>query len=308
MCVKPQTPAEAETYRIIERTTARLQAGETTPHIYLERGRAYKQVAHLEEAIADLTCALEGRPSLALEDRALAFNLRGMAYRRLGQYAQAIADTSRSVELQPTYAPYWADRGWARTCGGLAEQALPDFARCIELHPYFLAYIYRGITHFVMGNYPAALADYDQVIQLYPGDIAFNSYLNRAILRLMVHGDTRGAEADLDIAIERNPDAIHPSPRPYTYRGLARALEGRTVEALADLETGQQLGDDLMIHLARGYIHYCNGEEQALQRELACFIHHSQQMGWDMGANLQAAAGFIRNPVSAIPRLIPLIA
>ncbi len=308
MCVKPQTAAEAATFNSIEELTARLTAGETTSQVYLARGRAYKQVAYLTEAIDDLTAALETAPPLAIEDQALAYNLRGLAYRRLAQYPAGIADTSRAVELQPDYAPLWADRGWAHTCGGFPEQGLADFAHSLELYPYFLTYIYRGITHFVMGNYQASLADYDRVIELYPQEIAFNSYLNRAILRLMIHGDTRGAKADLDIAIQRNPDAIRPSPRPHTYRGLVHALEGRTAEALADLETGAHLGDDLAIPLVRGYIHHKIGEPQAMSREVRNFLDCSQEQGMTVDHSLQIVASFMANPVSALPSLLPLVA
>jgi tetratricopeptide (TPR) repeat protein len=308
MCVKPHTPAEAETFHRIEELTARLEAGETAAQIYLERGRAYKQVAHLAEAIDDLTHALDARPPLSLDEQAMAYNLRGLAHRRLAHYTSAIADLTRSVELRPDHAPFWADRGWAYTCGGLPEQALPDFARCFKLHPYFLGFIYRGLTYFLLGNYRAALADYDRVIELYPNEIAFNSYLNRAILRLLVHQDAAEAEADLNIAVQRTPDAIRPDPRPHAYRGLARALQGRLAEAWADLEAGQALGDDLMIPLARGYIHHRRGEPQAMQDEMITFLRQSRTEGMTTEHSLHIVARFMENPVSVIPDLLPLVA
>lgn len=308
MCVKPHTVAEAETLHSLEELTARLQAGETTAQVYLERGRAYKQIAQLDDAIHDLTHALKADPPLTLDEQAMAYNLRGLAHRRLAQYTTAIADLTRSVELRPDHAPLWADRGWAYTCGGLPEQALPDFARCLALHPYFLAFIYRGLTYFIMGNHPAALADYDRVIELYPNEIAFNAYLNRAILRLLVHQDTYGAEADLNIAVQRNPDAIRPGPRPHAYRGLTRALQGRLTEALADLDAGQVLGDDLMLPLARGYVFHRQGQLQGVQAEMLSFLRHSQAQGITAHTGLRIAARFIENPVSVIPELLPLVA
>ncbi|GAB4579340.1 MAG: hypothetical protein Fur0022_20780 [Anaerolineales bacterium] len=308
MCVKPHSNSETATLRSIEMLTTRIAGGAPTSQDYLERGRAYKQVARLHEAIADLTRALETAPPLPLEDQAMAYNLRGMAYRRLGNYPAAIADTTRSVELNPGLASLWADRGWALTCGGQPKQAMRDFAHAIELYPYFLAYIYRGVAHFIMGNYPAALADYDRVIELYPTQIAYNSYLNRAILRLLVHGDTHGAEADLDVAIARNPDAIKPSPRPYAYRGLVRALQGRAAEALADLAVGEHLGNDLMTPLARGYARCRQGESQAMREEVTRFLDNARAEGLTVEYGLQIAGRFMTNPLSAIPSLLPLVA
>lgn len=308
MCVKPHTVAEAETFHTIDDLTRRMLAGETTAQVYLERGRAHKQIAQLDDAIHDLTHALEGHPPLTLEEQAMAYNLRGLAHRRLAHYTTAIADLTRSVELRPDYAPLWADRGWAYTCGGLPEQALPDFARCFALHPYFLGFIYRGLTYFILGNYSAALADYDRVIELYPDEIAFNAYMNRAILRLLVHQDTYGAEADLNIAVERNPDAIRPSPRPHAYRGLTRALQGRLAEALADLETGQALGEDLMLPLARGYVYHRLGQFRAVQGELLGFLRQARAQGLSDHHGLRVVARFMENPVAIIPELLPLVA
>ncbi len=308
MCVRPNSNSETETLNSIEVLTTRIVTGQPTSQDYLERGRAYKQVARLHEAIADLTHALETAPLLAVEDQAMAYNLRGMAYRRVGDFPAAIADTTRSVALNPGLASLWADRGWALTCGGQPEQAMSDFAHALELYPYFLAYIYRGVAHFILGNYPAALADYDHVIELYPNEIAYNSYLNRAILRLLVHGDTDGAEADLNVAIARNPDAIKPGPRPYIYRGLVRAMQGRPVEALADLATGEHLGGDLMTPLARGYARSRHGEPHAMKEEMLRFMEKARTHGLATDYGLQIAGRFMNNPISAIPGLLPLVA
>jgi len=308
MCVKPHTSAEAETYHSIEHLTGRIDAGETSAQVYFQRGRAYKQIAYLSEAIADLTRALEGAPQLSREDQAIAYDLRGMAHRRLGNFSDAISDGTRALQLDPNQAPFWADRGWAYSAFGQMDLAMADFEHCLDLHPYFLAFIYRGMTHFVMGNHQAALDDYNQVIDLYPNDIAFNSYLNRAILRLLVHRDCSGAEADLNVAVVRNPDAVKPSPRPHAYRGLVRALQGRMDEALADLEAGQAFGNDLMFPLARGYVLQQRGNSVAVQEEMMEFMHQSSENGMEVGYSLRILSGFLENPLSVIPQLIPLVA
>ncbi len=308
MCVKPQSPEEAQTLARIEQLTAVIAAGGGTGWVYLSRGQAHTQVARMNEAVVDLTCALLANPPLPEGARSTAYNLRGIVYRRLGQFAEAIADATSSLELRPDYAPFWADRGWAYTGNAQPERALCDFARSLELYPYFLAYVYRGAVHFGLGNFAAALADYDQVIELYGEQIAFNSYMNRGIIRLVLNQDYRGAAADLDIAVQRLPGAFQPSSRPHAYRGLVRALQGRHAEALADLEAGQAQGSDPMIPLVRGLIFLDQRDQQALRHELVRFVIQESETGRTASQSLSLAARFLDRPVSVIPELMPLLA
>ncbi len=307
MCVKPRSPAELECFAKIEMLTSQLDT-ETTSHLYLERAHQYKQVVHLNEAIADLTVALETEPPLSSDEQAEAYNLRGICYRRLARFTESIADASASLKLRPNFASYWADRGWAYTCGGLPEQGLKDLERSLALEPYFLAMIYCGLTHFVLGDYQAALADYDQVITLYGQNIAFSSFLNRALLRLMLQFDPSEIEADLDVAAQRVHDSFQPNGRPYAYRALVKAMQGRLAEAEADLHESEHLGGDAVVPLVRGWIDQHHSQPAALRTEIANFVFEiCPVIGLSTESGLQVAARFLADPASALPTLMPLM-
>lgn len=308
MCVKPNSTAEAETIAKIQAISQSMAHGELGATLFFERGRARKQVKQLEEAVHDLTHALESHPPLAEREQAIAYNLRGICYRRLERYPEALADADRSLELRPEYSPFWADRGWAYVCAGQAERGIEDLNRALELHPYFLAFVYRGAAYFDLGDFTAALADYDRVIELYPANLSYSPYLNRGILRLIQGYTPAQAEADFDISVERLPDAVTPNPRPYAYRGLVRAMQGRYGEALADLHLAEKQGPDPMIPLARSLVYERENNPHGVKDELLALtkLAHSHQR--PVGPLLQAAARFFTQPVSIIPGLTPLVA
>jgi tetratricopeptide (TPR) repeat protein len=308
MCVKPRSQNELDCFAKIETLTARIEAGEEISTLYLARAHQYKQVAHLDEAIADLTHSLAIDPPLTVEEMADAYNLRGIAYRRQARFTESIVDATTSIKLMPERASYWADRGWACVCGGLAEQGMADLNHALEMEPYFLALIYRGIAHFTQGHYNAALADYDQVISLYGNNIAYNSFLNRGVLRLMMDFDLAAIEADFDVSVQRIYDSFTPNGRPFAYRALVRAMRGHLPEAEADLHEAEHLGGDPILPLVRGWIGKSNNQPAALRSEIANFVFEiCPVIGLSTDRGLQLAARFIENPGSALPSFMPLM-
>jgi len=308
MCVKPNSTAEAHTLEQIHAISQSMAAGELSADLFFARGRARKQVKQLEEAVHDLTHALESHPPLAEREQAIAYNLRGICYRRLERYPEAIADADRSLELRPAYSPFWADRGWAYVCAGQAERGIEDLNRALELHPYFLAFVYRGAAYFDLGDFAAALADYDRVIELYADNLSYSPYLNRGILRLIQGYTPAEAEADFDVSVARLPDAVTPNPRPYAYRGLVRAMQGRYAEALADLRLAEAQGPDPMIPLARSLVYARENNRLGVKDEMLALTNLAQANQRPVGPLLQAAAHFFTNPVSILPGLTPLVA
>jgi tetratricopeptide (TPR) repeat protein len=308
MCVKPRSQNELDCLAKIETLTARIEAGEVLSTLYLERAHQYKQVAHLDEAIADLTTALEIDPPLTVVEQADAYNLRGIAYRRQARFTEAIVDATTSIRLMPERASYWADRGWACVCGGLTEQGMKDLNHSLEMEPYFLAMIYRGIAQFIQGNYNAALADYDNVIELYGDNIAYNSFLNRGVLRLMMQFDLAAIEADFDVAVQRIHDSFTPNGRPYAYRALVRAMRSNVSGAEADLHEAEHLGGDPILPLVRGWIGKSNNQPATLRAEISNFVFEiCPVIGLSTESGLQLAARFIENPGSALPSLMPVM-
>ena len=146
---------------------------------YLNRGVAKTELGNYEEAIFN-------------------FN-RGIVKLRLGNYEEAIVDDDESVAIKLQYiytylnAYAYLNRGVAKFKLGNYGEAILDFNRvvtktkldnnggtidddeAIAINPqhtyaYLNAYAYlnRGFTWFVLGNYEGAILDFNRVIAIYP--------------------------------------------------------------------------------------------------------------------------------------------
>jgi lipoprotein NlpI len=74
----------------------------------------------------------------------------------------------------------------------------------IRLDPnYALSYFTRGSLSYIMGNSPAAVADFNDSIRLDPDNAA--AYFNRGVAYFVVGGHAADAEADFRKANEFNP-------------------------------------------------------------------------------------------------------
>ena len=88
---------------------------------------------------------------------------------------------------------------------------------------------YLGISHTLLGNHEAAIADYDRVIALDPTHI--KSYLNRGAEKSDL-GRYEAAITDYTQAIALKPDYV----LAYYNRGVAKGNLGRYDAAIADYD------------------------------------------------------------------------
>ena len=120
---------------------------------------------------------------------------------------------------------------------------------------YAEAYYNRGIARLVLGDYKAALADFDHAISLNP-DYA-EAYSNRGNAKRAL-GDDEAAIADFDRAIRLKPD----DALAYYNRGNANAILGHLEEARTDFETTRDLA------VKRGNADLRALSEQQLQKSM----------------------------------------
>lgn len=94
-----------------------------------------------------------------------------------------------------------------------------QYTLAIQLNPDdALAYCYRGVAYYRLGDGNSAMADYDRAIELDP-TLAI-AYYRRGFLRYLAK-DYIGAIADYNKAIEFKPNfAVAFSNRGYAYREL----------------------------------------------------------------------------------------
>ena len=141
---------------------------------------------------------------------------------------QAIEAATQALRLNPRDARALCERASARQALGQWSAALADYERAIALDPGFArAYHLRGVLHVTMGHTDRALADHEQALALEPQNPRFLTGRGHTHAR---RGAWEQAIADYDRALELAPGdaAIR-----WARAGACDAL-GRREEAIAE--------------------------------------------------------------------------
>ena len=224
---------------------------------FFNRACRYIEKGNYQEAIADLSSAIELKP-----DFALSYNNRGTAYGKSGNHEAAIADFSKAIKLQPDYAEAYYNRGTAYGKSGNHEAAIADFSKAIELKPDFAgAYNNRGAAFDSSDNYQAAIADYNKAIELDPDYVS--AYYNRGNAYSNA-GNHQNSIEDYTKAIELKPDFAEA----YNNRGSAYGKSGNHETAIADYNKAIELNPDYAIaYHNRGEAYEKLGNQQAAEAD-----------------------------------------
>ena len=235
------------------------------PFRYYARGLAYQEMKEPAQALTDFSKAISLKPDY--ENFYLA---RARAYRTLGKYALALADykkyvdntwTSASVQLLHEIVPVsldayryedaaeqlaaleqkgddsferyaWQGRLWQSE--HKLDEAISAFSKAVNRAPaQALPYQLRGNAFKELGDYPAALEDFDQALKLAPSAYWFNR-------RGLVYEELRDFEkaaADYDKAIALDPKWSVA----YNNRGFAKLHLKDFQAAKDDFETAIKL-------------------------------------------------------------------
>jgi lipoprotein NlpI len=131
-------------------------------------------------------------------------------------------------------------RGSAYVAKGDFEAGVADFSEIIRLFPSDTqAYQARALAHHRHGDFDLAIADYTRVIEIDPKDsfaYAYYAYVYR--------GDAYADKGDLDHSIADASKAIDINPKikyAYCIRGHAYARKGDVEHAIADFNQAIQL-------------------------------------------------------------------
>jgi tetratricopeptide (TPR) repeat protein len=222
----------------------------------------YRLLPHFEEALADLTRAIELDPGLAW-----AIAGRGDTYRIMRRYEEALADFTRAIELDPGLAWAIADRGNTCRVMGRYEEALADLSRAIELDTENAWPVTRrGEAYWFMGRYQEAVADLTRAIELDPQTAAAFAVRGHSYWLMGSHEEaladfTRASEMEL-----APTDGWSLADRAWAFaaRGRTHRAMGNRGHALADLERAVKLDPANIDYLAeramtRGIAH--NGDD-----------------------------------------------
>ncbi len=113
--------------------------------IYYNRGRTYRDLDKLNDALADYTQALTLNPNYAS-----AYFSRGLLQQQTKNNDAAIADYSRAIESNPDHAQAYYNRGLLYRKEGTDFRAMKDFDKAIDIDPaYGRAYANKGYTFMI---------------------------------------------------------------------------------------------------------------------------------------------------------------
>lgn len=164
------------------------------------RGDAYSQLKQFGRAMADLDRAV----TLAPPRSPVARIARGQAQSRMGNQADAQRDYEAALAIDPRSAPALVNLAAVTALRGDPAGAIPLLDRAIAIDKDDpLAFYNRGYAHFVLKQYDQALADYTAAIDL-DGTMGL-AYNNRALTRVILNRDLKGALDDSDEALKLMP-------------------------------------------------------------------------------------------------------
>lgn len=137
---------------------------EQTAMAFRNRGRARLEAGANEQAISDLTQAIERTAT-----DPVSFQARGQARLSMADTTGAIADFSQALRLAPSSAPALIARAHAFLVNGQIDLSIADLDAAIALNPKSAsAFNHRGLANRKKGDLAKAIADYTTAIAINP--------------------------------------------------------------------------------------------------------------------------------------------
>ena len=132
---------------------------------YNNRGLMYLKMANYEQAMADFDQAIALNPSL---DRS--YNNRGNCYAHQGNLSKAIENYEQALEINPYNQKVWINQGITLRELGEYSLAVETLELAKMISDKYLGRIYaeRGYTHYLIGDWNYAIADYRRALSCLP--------------------------------------------------------------------------------------------------------------------------------------------
>jgi tetratricopeptide (TPR) repeat protein len=214
----------------IQSFTWALHLHPTNREALYERGVTYAELAKPQQALDDLTQAIQQDAN-----HASAYEQRGNIRLGIGDAPGAIEDYNQAIRLAPNQASMYLSRGKAYASLGEKQAALADFDRTIQLSSTLAdAYLQRCLARSELNDQAGAIQDCTKAANLAPGLV---SAYNRRGLAYRQAGNYQNAMTNFNIAIRLQPN----DPKAYHYRGLVRHDLGDISGALIDFDKAAQL-------------------------------------------------------------------
>jgi tetratricopeptide (TPR) repeat protein len=133
--------------------------------LYYLRGRVFDRMADYEKALLDYDQAIAIGRSKSLP---IYYTARGGMYTEMGLFEEAMENLSYAIELSPETAIYYFNRGVALEQQGQYQLALADYSTAIRLDEDGKANFYftRAKLHGRLGNCEEAISDFNRAAQM----------------------------------------------------------------------------------------------------------------------------------------------
>lgn len=137
------------------------------PHIYVNRGNAYRFLGKPNDAVNDYTKAIT-----LDNEHTLAMNNRAEVQTELKNFDLAMKDLRAAVLLNQEYPEAHNNIGVVYREMRDYKKAETEFSQAIKLYPRFVeAYANRAVTYNRLAEYEKARQDFSQAIILSPNDV-----------------------------------------------------------------------------------------------------------------------------------------
>jgi tetratricopeptide (TPR) repeat protein len=218
-------------------------AAKADGHITAFRGLAHLEKGDEARGFADLGKSIEIDPQKFMHRY-----WRAREYAKRGKIDAAIADTDAALALSPDRDTYLL-RAELHTRKGDTGKAIADLTSAAELDPdYTVPYFNRALLYEEGKQYDLALADYDTILRLSPGD-AYYTGRRAELLNKMGASPAPASEASQPKKIPAAPQAAEegadlkksaePPPAAETKKVAKRASAGsgecRRFDAIANM-------------------------------------------------------------------------
>jgi tetratricopeptide (TPR) repeat protein len=222
---KNETSSNTQKYlKIVEIFSKIIAKCPQDQNAYYFRGRAYFNLKHFKQAIADYTRALEIKPDAGI------YYDRGIAYCKISSLEKAINDFTIAIRIDPSYSEAYNSRGVIYAKIEKHKKAIEDFTKAIEINSDISNYYYnRGISWEARGNNEKALKDYGEAVKIDPD--CFEAYNNRGTIYLK-QNDYNKALNNFVVALQLNPDFV----QSIYNRGLVYRDKKKWREAIIDFK------------------------------------------------------------------------
>jgi tetratricopeptide (TPR) repeat protein len=144
--------------------------------LYLERGKAFRQIDNIDQSIADISHCFElQKYSTKPKILAGAYNELGLSLFIKGLLEESTEKYSKAIELDADNASYYNNRGKSYTAMKSTQLAFQDFNKALSLNPTNAQILHnRGIAYMLEEDFDTAHLDFDLAIELNPQSSEFH--------------------------------------------------------------------------------------------------------------------------------------